>query len=220
MTYPSSRAQKPGVHVPAKLPRLSPPLLPLHCPQVCVTLPDSLLVPGQCLRLKLELVRGSTLLSTRSLLLLDSQLSTELQELQQWAIHDATPAQVSMFVEDLAEYLSFQGLFAASTPASTVPTNTGSCGSGAEMVKLPEKGLLPVLRTESRRAEMLHMMAEVRPTQEERDGVTYMCSCGCIRELLFRRPVFALRSWIEVKAQNYSLQTVAVTDQSSPRHEL
>ncbi|KAF5832219.1 hypothetical protein DUNSADRAFT_11976 [Dunaliella salina] len=128
--------------------------------QVCVTLPDSLLVPGQSLRLKLELIRGNTLLSTCSLLLLDSQLSTGLQELQRWAARDATPAQVSTFVEDLAEYLSFQGL-CASAPSSSVTDSSVSCVSSDKMAELPEEGLLPALRAEARRSEMLHMMTEV-----------------------------------------------------------
>ncbi|KAF5831029.1 hypothetical protein DUNSADRAFT_13680, partial [Dunaliella salina] len=155
--------------------------------QVCIALPRSLQLDGQCFRLELELVRGSKLLCSRSILFMGSRLGEELQELKGWAASRAnTPDPVSTFMEDLAEFLSFQGLFAPSpispltakggnnssnsanpveggnsSSNSASPVKGDNSSSNSANLVHPDEGLLPVLKAEAQTPGMLHMMAEV-----------------------------------------------------------
>ncbi|KAF5832223.1 hypothetical protein DUNSADRAFT_11980 [Dunaliella salina] len=127
--------------------------------QVCVSLPPGMHMHGECLRLELELVKKSTLLSSSSVLLLGSHLSEALHDLKGWAVSTAhAPEAVGVFLEDLAEFLSFQGLVAPS-PISTVESGSSSHSSSTDMPS--EKSLLSVLKAEAQTSEMLNMMAEV-----------------------------------------------------------
>jgi len=130
--------------------------------QVCVSLLPSMLMHGQCFRLELELVESSTLLCSRSILLMGSQLNEALQELKGWSPCNAnTPGLVGVFLEDLAEFLSFQGLAAPSTITTADSSSSSSSGSNSSADLASEKSLLPVLKAEAQTPDMLHMMAEV-----------------------------------------------------------
>jgi len=81
-------------------------------------------------------------------MLVSSALAAEAAELDAWMKTSNTPGQASVFVEDLADWLSFQGLHGP----------TGGAGSNEEA----SKSLLRVLAAEAQRPEMLQMMTEVR----------------------------------------------------------
>ena len=119
--------------------------------QVCISVPPDLLTPDSCFNLKLELANASTQLCSRSILLMGSQYTEEVQELKAWALPPRTPDQISTFLDDLAEYLSFQSLVSSSQASSS---DTGSSSRVGQ-------GLLPVLKAEAQRSEMKQMMAEV-----------------------------------------------------------
>lgn len=135
---------------------LSHAFLPL---QVCVCLPAALLTPGHCSRLELKLVKNSgsisranssscngrsssdsnscnrksssSTLCSRSILLMAGQLREETEGLKHWVhAHSDDQALVSSFVDDLAEFLSYQSLLVASSSSaqSTISsiTNTSS----------------------------------------------------------------------------------------------
>eukprot|EP00967_Tisochrysis_lutea_P048258 scaffold58919_cov19-Tisochrysis_lutea.AAC.2 len=90
-----------------------------------------------------------------------SQLNEALQELKGWSPCNAnTPGLVGVFLEDLAEFLSFQGLAAPSTITTADSSSSSSSGSNSSADLASEKSLLPVLKAEAQTPDMLHMMAE------------------------------------------------------------
>ena len=149
LTHTMTRQSSKKMHAPTTQASVPIPVFP----QVCVSLPAGLLMCGQSSRLKLELANKSRLMCSCSVLLMGSQCVQEVRELKDWAASGArTPVQIRAFVDDLAEFLFFQGLF----PPVEVDS---SCSASPDV---DPQGLLPVLKAQAQRPEMLHVMAEVR----------------------------------------------------------
>ncbi|KAF5831500.1 hypothetical protein DUNSADRAFT_13031 [Dunaliella salina] len=100
--------------------------------QVCVSLPPHMKA-FDCCQLRLEVVRGSSLLCNCNTMLVSSALAPVLLELEAWAKSKrAVQDHVSLFVDDLAEWLSFQSLV-HTTCTDSARTAQGLCGQGSTM---------------------------------------------------------------------------------------
>eukprot|EP00967_Tisochrysis_lutea_P040342 scaffold48441_cov17-Tisochrysis_lutea.AAC.1 len=94
-------------------------------------------------------------------MLVRNDLHPEVQDLKGWAKPPRTPAQISVFVEDLAEYLSFQSIMRNARDCAPAPKSGMDEKQGCSAArKLDSNALLPVLLAEACRPEMLQMMAE------------------------------------------------------------
>uniref|UniRef100_A0A7S3QZQ4 GAF domain-containing protein n=1 Tax=Dunaliella tertiolecta TaxID=3047 RepID=A0A7S3QZQ4_DUNTE len=127
----------------------------------CVSLPPDI-VACECCQLRLELMRDAALLCNYNTMLVRNDLHPEVQDLKGWAKPPRTPAQISVFVEDLAEYLSFQSIMRNARDCAPAPKSGMDEKQGCSAArKLDSNALLPVLLAEACRPEMLQMMAEV-----------------------------------------------------------
>jgi len=100
-------------------------------------------------------------------MLVGSGLAGEMQELKAWAQPPRTPSQITAFVEDLAEWLSFQSLVHCASPGAGHATSP--LGREEALLALAQGGkaglggsVLPVLVAEAQRPGVMKMMSEVR----------------------------------------------------------
>uniref|UniRef100_A0A7S3QZR0 Uncharacterized protein n=1 Tax=Dunaliella tertiolecta TaxID=3047 RepID=A0A7S3QZR0_DUNTE len=99
--------------------------------QACVYLPPHMKA-FDCCQLRLEVVRGSSLLCRCNTMLVSSTWAPLLPELDAWAKSmRASPDHVSLFMDDLAEWLSFQGLVHTSRNNSSRAASGLCCRGGS-----------------------------------------------------------------------------------------
>ncbi|KAF5831503.1 hypothetical protein DUNSADRAFT_13034 [Dunaliella salina] len=127
----------------------------------CVSLPLDM-AAFKCCQLRLELMRDDALLCNYNTMLVRSDLYPEVQDVKGWAKPPRTPAQISAFIEDLAEYLSFQSLLHHAGKHAPALLDSVGMTPGRNAGRASNwDSLLPVLLAEACRPEMLQMMAEV-----------------------------------------------------------